>query len=188
MREAVKKLTDEIFTPNVYDKIDEDEVLDGMVERARARGLDGNVSAAEAAELKAKLREVCAGMAKARPKTEAQGPEHTDKKHSQRVAAEAAREAQKISENSDETAKYVIAEGYRGTVARLHRRDGCYRGRDLVFKSYELVVGIPSPNAYTSVCRTCWPKGAPDWEEHAAENVQEVPDADDLTDSGTSSD
>ena len=50
-------------------------------------------------------------------------------------------------EPSDKVAKYVIAMGYRNTVARLHRRDGCYRGRTLsVAKDFELVEGVPTPN------------------------------------------
>jgi muconolactone delta-isomerase len=70
-----------------------------------------------------------------------------------------------VEENvGDEEAKYVISEGYRGKVARLHRRDGCYRGRSLTFNSYELVFGNPSPNSYTDYCRSCWSDSKPVWE------------------------
>ena len=59
-------------------------------------------------------------------------------------------------------AKYVIGVGFRGTVACLHRTDGCYRGRDLRFKDYELVWDDPPPrNSYTTFCNTCWPKDPP---------------------------
>ena len=45
-------------------------------------------------------------------------------------------------EKDEQEAKCVIAEGRRssgGTVASLHSRTGCYRGRGLTFRSFELV-------------------------------------------------
>ena len=65
-------------------------------------------------------------------------------------------------EANEDAALYVVAVGYRGKVARLHRRDGCYRGRQLTFKDYELVYEDPPPAAsYTDFCRSCWPSGTP---------------------------
>jgi hypothetical protein len=86
-------------------------------------------------------------------------------------------EVEKVSEDE---AKYVISEGYRGKVARLHRRDGCYRGRNLSFASYELVFGEPSQNSFTDVCRSCWPRGGPIWKETDEVNA-------DSSDDGTTS-
>ncbi len=65
-------------------------------------------------------------------------------------------------ETNEETAPHVVAVGYRGRVARLHRRDGCYRGRQLTFKDYELVHEDPLLAAsYTDIFRSCWPSGTP---------------------------
>ena len=67
--------------------------------------------------------------------------------------------------------QYVISEGYRGAVARLHSRTGCYRGRNLSFKSYEIVDGVPSANAFTDFCRSCWPRSGPGPDFMDAEGV-----------------
>ena len=70
-------------------------------------------------------------------------------------------------EVGDQAGMFVISVsgtglGHRAKRARLHRRDGCYRARQLRFHSYEVVSFSPVPdNLYDSVCRACWPCGGP---------------------------
>ena len=66
-----------------------------------------------------------------------------------------------VDEQDEQEAKCVIAEGRRssgGTVACLHSRTGCYRGRGLTLSSFELVCGTPAAASYTDCCRSCWPR------------------------------
>ena len=70
----------------------------------------------------------------------------------------------------EKDARYVIAEVRRshGWVCTLHSRTGCYRGRGLSFRSYELVFEETPPAAsYQEVCRTCWPMGPPTFDMKA---------------------
>ena len=70
----------------------------------------------------------------------------------------------------EKSAKYVVSEVRRshGWVCTLHSRTGCYRGRGLSFRSYELIFDDTPPAAsYQEVCRTCWPMGPPSFDVNA---------------------
>ena len=75
-----------------------------------------------------------------------------------------AHKEQEKEEEEEGKALYVVSVARRRnsscTVACLHSRTGCYRGRGLVFANYELIhEHPPPPNAYNQVCKTCWPVG-----------------------------
>ena len=79
-------------------------------------------------------------------------------------------EEQEIDEKEEKEAKYVVSVGRRNNRTRpvdcLHLRDGCWRGRGLVFSSYELILVDPPPEgSYSVVCKTCWPTGRPVFEQ-----------------------
>ena len=65
------------------------------------------------------------------------------------------------SDEEDETAKYVVAVTKHNKIARVRRRDGCWRGRDLALTDYELFPEMPADHLYTDYCRHCWPRGGP---------------------------
>ena len=71
---------------------------------------------------------------------------------------------QEKEEEDENKALYVVSVARRRnsscTVACLHSREGCYRGRGLVFANYELInEHPPPPNSYNEVCKSCWPVG-----------------------------
>jgi hypothetical protein len=79
-------------------------------------------------------------------------------------------EEQEIDEKEEKEAKYVVSVGRRNNRTRpvdcLHLRNGCWRGRGLVFSSYELILVDPPPEgSYSVVCKTCWPTGRPVFEQ-----------------------
>ena len=122
-RVVIKAVTDKFMDAtrhgDIYETLDEEEVVEGM---AKVRIFD---------------KESCGSIS-----AEQQGKrESVDKRAEVR-----GRELGPIEEHEEEDeqeAKYVIAEGRRssgGTVACLHRRTGCFRGRGLTFRSFELVV------------------------------------------------
>ena len=50
----------------------------------------------------------------------------------------------------------------RCTVACLHSRKGCYRGKPLSFASYDLVYeNFLKEGTYTRYCRVCFPRDRP---------------------------
>ena len=52
--------------------------------------------------------------------------------------------------------------GHRAKKSRLHRRNGCYRARQLRFQNFEVVNFTPVPDhMFDSVCKACWPSGGP---------------------------
>ena len=74
-----------------------------------------------------------------------------------------------LDEKEETEAKYVVSVGRRNDRSRpvdcLHLRDGCWRGRGLVFSNYELILVDPPPEgSYSMVCKTCWPSGRPVFE------------------------
>jgi hypothetical protein len=74
-----------------------------------------------------------------------------------------------LDEKEEKEAKYVVSVGRRNDRSRpvdcLHLRDGCWRGRGLVFSNYELILVDPPPEgSYSMVCKTCWPSGRPVFE------------------------
>ena len=84
---------------------------------------------------------------------------------SENLSAITAAEEVTVDKDEDE-AKFVVNVGRRswktGPVATLHSRTGCWRGRDLSFNNYELIMGdVPDKSAYELVCRRCWPAGPP---------------------------
>ena len=71
-----------------------------------------------------------------------------------------------IDEKEDKDAKFVIGMGRRRDAHRpvctLHSRWGCWRGRDLAFSSFELVMTEePDAGTFDLVCKVCWPAGPP---------------------------
>jgi hypothetical protein len=77
---------------------------------------------------------------------------------------------QEVDEKEEKEAKYVVSVGRRNNRTRpvdcLHLREGCWRGRGLVFSSYELILVDPPPEgSYSMVCKTCWPTGRPVFEQ-----------------------
>jgi len=184
LKEAAAKIVRSMAGPSVYEKFDEDQVADNMGERLRARGLGEEIVAEQIAIFQVTSKNVC-GLFGSLPAGREQ-PEEGQPVQALKMKTAAAETKEGQDKEEGDQALYVIAEGYRGTVARLHKRDGCYRGRGLCFKSYELVCGAPSPNSYTSVCRTCWPGGDPEWETEPAKEDSEaqVLDEESSSDSG----
>ena len=89
-----------------------------------------------------------------------------------------------VLEDSTDEAKYVISEVAGGRGCRLHRHNGCWRGRGLAFSSYELWDRDPTPNSYTDYCRACWPMEGPVFgaAEVAAESSDDNSEAEDTDD------
>ena len=55
--------------------------------------------------------------------------------------------------------------GHKAKHARLHRRDGCYRARQLRFHDYEILdFSLVPEELYNSICKVCWPSGVLDAE------------------------
>ena len=61
-------------------------------------------------------------------------------------------------ERKQRQARYVVVAQPR-QIFRLHRSDGCWMGREKVFKSSVEYEARPGPESYTHVCRLCWPGG-----------------------------
>ena len=99
-------------------------------------------------------------------------------------------EEHQLEEGEEQQAKYVLSVGKRRSrsapVNCLHRRDGCYRGKNLTFACYEMV-SDPSACLYDSICKSCWPLGAPVFAEKYAE-AQDSEDEGASTSSSASSD
>ena len=66
-------------------------------------------------------------------------------------------------DTKEEGAKYLITLVKRGSIARLHEQDGCWRARGLVFENYEWVdLDSVPPEMYTAFCRDCWADEVPE--------------------------
>ena len=61
----------------------------------------------------------------------------------------------------EDRAFFVLAFDTRRKTTTLHWREGCCRGRRLLFKQYQLVFEEkPAPGSLTTTCRSCWPTQA----------------------------
>ena len=101
-------------------------------------------------------------------------------------------EEQRGEEREEEKAKFVVSVGNKkrkgGAVDCLHRRDGCWRGRGLVFSSYELIFDDPpDSNSYSEVCKTCWPSGRPAFPRGEAKSDDSDEESSSSTSAGWSS-
>ena len=79
-------------------------------------------------------------------------------------------EAEEMAEDKreEQASKYVVSVARRAksgarTVATVHSRTGCWRGRNFTFSNYELLETTPHKEQYDMVCRLCWPSGPPDF-------------------------
>ena len=128
--------------------------MEGMVGKLVKRKFDEETAKKEVAKVRIFDKEICGSIS-----AEQQGKRESVGKRAQ------VREGELVEEHEEEDeqeAQYVIAEGRRssgGTVACLHSRTGCYRGRGLTFRSFELVCGTSPAASYTA--RSCWPRTGP---------------------------
>ena len=95
---------------------------------------------------------------------------------------EEAQEDEKEDQKEDREAKYVIAEVRSRHSSRthctLHSRKGCFRGRELSFKSFELVMlDVPDIGTYDTICQKCWPAGPPVFSLSTGSGVKEGEDS-----------
>ena len=68
----------------------------------------------------------------------------------------------------ERNAAYIVVHTSK-KCKRLHKvRDGCWMGREMVFKSSEEFVEMPDKSLYTHVCKVCWPKSSTVMEESSS--------------------
>eukprot|EP00435_Cladocopium_sp_Y103_P058347 s233_g20.t1 len=68
----------------------------------------------------------------------------------------------------ERNAAYIVVHTSK-KCKRLHKvRDGCWMGREMVFKSSEEFVEMPDKSLYTHVCKVCWPKSSTVREESSS--------------------
>jgi hypothetical protein len=174
MRSMVMKYRALAQDKDLYTKIDEEDICEGIQVKLKGKGMSEGAVKNDINVYRERVKKVLHSMEEAMVsvvEVHVVVPKELPVPEVMKV------EVEKVIEDE---AKYVISEGYRGKVARLHRRDGCYRGRNLSFASYELVFGEPSQNSFTDVCRSCWPRGGPIWKETDEVNA-------DSSDDGTTS-
>ena len=178
-RKAVAAIMDATRKDNAYHILDEAEAFETVSVKMAKKGASRQLADHDCKQAKANAKMVLE-LVKAHVST---GGSTSPKSVDTLVPAQAPRvgsSANTRDDTEEEEAKYVVSVARRrsrarsDTVACLHSRAGCYRGRGLVFDNYELILIDPPPvNSYNVVCRSCWPSGTPVFDAHAHEETTE---------------
>ena len=151
-------------TPGAYETFDEAEsykaVKDGL--RAGGAALDGVDSECEV--MKERARTILAAMERESEKDSKAMSQTTRRYNAAVVSAPVAGvdEDDDAEEMQEDRAFFLLPSDTRRKTTTLHWRKGCYRGRRLLFKQYQLVFEEkPALGSFTTTCRSCCPMQAP---------------------------
>ena len=161
IRRVVTLILQAVQDEDAYRLTDEAEAFETVRTKLIKKGVSPDLAELECAEAKEKAKIVLKLVgSNSRPtasessRSAVEDKQELDKAHKE----------QEKEEEEEGKALYVVSVARRKnsscTVACLHSRSGCYRGRGLVFANYELIhEHPPPPNDYNHVCKTCWPVG-----------------------------
>ena len=152
-------------TPGAYETFDEAEAYEAVRDRLRAGGAAPNGVDSECEVMKERARTILAAIERESEKDSKAMTPTTPRYNAAVVSAPVAGvdegdDAEEMQE--EDWAFFVLAFDTRRKTTTLHWRKGCYRGRRLLFKQYQLVFEEkPAPGSFTTTCRSCWPTQAP---------------------------
>ena len=159
VKNLTKKLMETIQQGDVYDRLDEEDALHDVAGILKAKGFEESTVTAEVKEhegpIKDFYRDWCKWGGLEVDVGTMTGPAQ--------IQEDIAPETVDPDDASEKGAKYLITLVKRGTIARLHKRQGCWRARGLVLEIYEWVDLDPvPPELYTAFCRDCWADEVPE--------------------------
>ena len=143
-------------TPGAYETFDEAEAYEAVKDRLRAGGAAPDGVDSECEVMKERCRTILAAMERESEKDSKAMTPTTPRYNAAVVSAPVAGvdeddDAEEMQE--EDRAFFVLAFDTRRKTTTLHWRKGCYRGRRLLFKQYQLVLEEkPAPGSFTTTC------------------------------------
>ena len=190
MRSLAKRFRSALGGADLYTLLDEEEVCEGILTKLKSAKMEEDAARGAVQAFRVTVKGVMGNFDIIGEPTEVSIQEPA-KEVMKDIAEEDFQQDQEMIEaeaKDKDDFDYIIAAGFRRKVNRLHLRHGCWRTRQMSFASFDLVEGTPSANSYTHVCRDCWPRGDPIFEETgevAAESSDDESGSDGTEESST---
>ena len=159
MKKLVSTFLSAVAGGNGYQDLEEAEAIDGIRGRLKMREVNEDSMELICRNLKVIAKEMFGKLEEANAGNKA--------KENVSVYADRAIRVDECDASDDDLAKgggetaagFVVAYDLRRKTSCLHRRDGCYRGRRLLFSAYEVFAEADvAKNTCTNFCGACWPK------------------------------